>query len=134
MLATVKGTGEKTLTEEIDVPAKTNTLHVKVIDVDGIETSYEHEFTAEDGLDIIPPKISLDPVDSDSPDKLKKLKITATDESTIDFITYRWNEEEEIKEPNFDDELQKIISESLTSRTTKPKRNSNRNRYSKRKK
>ncbi len=93
----VKGTGEKTLTEEIDVPAKTNTLHVKVIDVDGIETSYEHEFTAEDGLDIIPPKISLDHVDSDSTDKLKKLKITAPDESTIDFITYRWNEEEEIK-------------------------------------
>ena len=93
----VKGTGEKALKEELDIPAGTHTLHVKVVDIDKVETRSDKEFTAEEGLDIISPKISVIPVDGEGEDKLKKLKITATDETKLDFITYRWNEDEEIK-------------------------------------
>ena len=91
----VKGEGSKNLEKELDMPAGTNTLHIKVVDVNGVETSFEKEFTAEEGLDILNPVISMTVVDGE--DKLKKLKITATDETKLDFITYRWNDEEEVK-------------------------------------
>lgn len=93
----VKGDGSKTLKEELDAPAGTNTLHIKVVDVNGVETSFEKEFTTEQGSDIINPVISITVVDGEGEDKLKKLKITATDETSLDFITYRWNDEEETK-------------------------------------
>ena len=92
-----KGEGSKELEKEIDIPAGTNTLHIKIVDINGVETSFEKEFTAEEGLDILNPVISLKVVDGEGEDKLKKLKITATDETKIDFITYRWNNDEEVK-------------------------------------
>lgn len=92
-----KGEGSKSLEKELDMPAGTNTLHIKVVDVNGVESSFEKEFTAEDGLDILNPVISITVIDGEGEDKLKKLKITATDETKLDFITYRWNDDEEIK-------------------------------------
>ena len=92
-----KGEGSKTLEKELDMPAGTNTLHIKIVDVNGVETSFEKEFTAEEGLDILNPVISITVVDGQGEDKLKKLKVTATDETKLDFITYRWNDDEEIK-------------------------------------
>ena len=88
------GKNAKTLEKVLDLPAGTNTLHIKVIDINGLETSYEEEFISESGLDILNPVISLSVVDGE---ELKKLKIMATDETKIDFITYRWNDEEEVK-------------------------------------
>lgn len=107
----IKGQGAKTLEEELDLPAGTNTLHIKVVDVNGTETSFEQEFTAEDGLDIINPVISIKVIDGEGEDKLKKLKITATDETKLDFITYRWNDEEEIKVEADEDNQKEIVLE-----------------------
>lgn len=90
----VQGGGAKTIEKVLDLPAGTNTLHIKVIDINGVETSYEEEFTSESGLDILNPVISISVVDGE---ELKKLKIEATDETKLDFITYRWNDDEEIK-------------------------------------
>lgn len=90
----VLGENSKNLEKVLDLPAGTNTLHIKVIDANGVETSYEEEFVSESGLDILNPVISLSVVDGE---ELKKLKIVAKDETKIDFITYRWNDEEEIK-------------------------------------
>ena len=92
-----KGEGSKSLEKELDMPAGTNTLHIKVVDINGVESSFEKEFTAEDGLDILNPVISITVIDGEGEDKLKKLKVTATDETKLDFITYRWNDDEEIK-------------------------------------
>lgn len=105
----VQGGGEKKLEKELDLPAGTNTLHIKVIDVNGVETSYEEEFTAESGLDILNPVIVIDVVNGQDEEKLKKLKITAKDETALDFITYRWNDEEEVK-VEADEENSKEIS------------------------
>ncbi len=88
---TIKATGESTLEEAIPLPAGENTLHIKVIDIDGGESTYEGEFTSESGEDILNPVIKLD-ITTD-----KKLKITATDETKLDFLTYRWNDEEEVE-------------------------------------
>lgn len=106
-----KGEGSKTLEKELDLPAGTNTLHIKVVDINGVETSFEKEFTAEDGLDILNPVISITVIDGEGEDKLKKLKITATDETKLDFITYRWNDEEEVKVEAEDNKPKEIVLE-----------------------
>lgn len=90
----VKGDGKKELEKTLDLPAGQNTLYIKVIDVNGVETSAHKEFTAESGVDIMNPVISLDIVNGEEE---RMLKITATDETKIDFLTYRWNDEEEVK-------------------------------------
>ncbi len=84
---TIKGTN-KYMEEKIDIPAGDNTLHIKVIDENGVETTHDEEISSEQGVDIINPIIELS-LDG------KKLKIVATDETALDFLTYRWNEEEE---------------------------------------
>lgn len=107
----IQGGGEKNLERELDLPAGTNTLHIKVIDINGVETTYEDEFTAESGLDILNPVISINVVDGQGEDKLKKLKITATDETELDFITYRWNDDEEVKVEATEDSSKEISIE-----------------------
>ncbi len=85
---TIKGSG-KYLEETINAPAGDNTLHIKVVDEIGNETTYDEEVFSEQGEDIINPVIELKVTED------KKLKITAKDETGLDFMTYRWNEEEE---------------------------------------
>lgn len=98
----VKGTGEKTLEKEIQIPAGTNVLHIKVTDVDGNETTYEEEIVAENGTDILNPVITL------SVTEQRKLKISVTDETALDFVTYRWDTEEEIKVEPTEEDKKKI--------------------------
>ena len=85
---TVKG-GNKFMEETIDIPAGENTLHIKVVDENKVETTYDEEVTAEQGTDIINPVIEFEPAEGN------KWKVTATDETAMDFLTYRWNEDEE---------------------------------------
>lgn len=88
---TLKGDGQSTMEEEIPLLAGTHTLNIKVTDVDGVESTYQQEFYSETGEDKIFPVIDLKVTDE------KKLKITATDETEISYVTYRWNDEEEIQ-------------------------------------
>ena len=80
---------EKYIEETIDLPAGNNTLHIKVIDENGIETTHDEEVSSEQGVDIINPIIELEVTEE------KKLKITVTDETALDFMTFRWNENDE---------------------------------------
>ena len=100
--STIKTTGESSVQESIPLPAGENTLHIKVIDINGGESTYEGEFASESGSDILNPVIKLEITDD------KKLKITATDETSLDFITYRWNDGEE-KQVNATEENPKEI-------------------------
>ena len=100
--STIKAEGESVLEESIPLPAGQNTLHVKVIDIDGGESTCEGEFTSETGTDILAPVIKLEVTDE------KKLRITATDETSLDFITYRWNNEEEQKIEASEEDKKKI--------------------------
>ena len=88
---TLKGDGQSTMEEEIPLLAGTHTLNIKVTDVDGVESTHQEEFFSETGEDKIFPVIALKVTDQ------KKLKITATDETEISYVTYRWNDEEETK-------------------------------------
>lgn len=111
----VKGDGKNTLEKTLDLPAGQNTLHIKVIDVNGVESSKEAEFTAERGVDIMNPVIDLDIVNGEEE---KMLKITATDETKILFLTYRWNDEEEVKVEASEDNDKEIVTEIPIMRGT----------------
>lgn len=87
----LKSDGKSTMEEEIPLLAGTHTLNIKVIDVNGVESTYQQEFYSESGEDKIFPVIDLKVTDD------KKLKIIATDETEIKYVTYRWNDEEEIQ-------------------------------------
>lgn len=87
---TIKGNGT-TLKTSVEIPAGNNTLDVVVTDERDVQTTYSKEFFSENGVDIISPVIELSVTDE------KKLRIVATDETALDFITYRWNEDEEQK-------------------------------------
>lgn len=89
---TVKGSGESVMETEIPLFAGEHTLNVKVIDIEGTESTYEQVITSEAGEDKLYPVIALN-VNNDT----KRLVITATDETAIDYVTYRWNDEEEQK-------------------------------------
>ncbi len=89
---TIKGSGESEMESEIPLFAGEHTLNVKVIDVEGNETTYEQAITSEAGEDKLYPVIALN-VNNET----KRLEITATDETAIDYVTYRWNDEEEQK-------------------------------------
>lgn len=86
---TIDGQNQLTLEEEIDLPSGNNTLNVKVIDVQGNETNQSFDFESESGEDIISPNLVLELTDENN------LLITATDETEMNFLTYRWNDDQE---------------------------------------
>ena len=73
----------------IDIPAGNNTLNIQVVDIEGNKTFKNETIQSEEGIDIINPVIKYEITEG------KKLKIVATDETELDFLTYRWNDEEE---------------------------------------
>ncbi len=97
-----KGNGTSTKEIEIPLPAGQHTLTVKVVDVDGVETSYKQDITSENGTDIVNPEIKIEVTEQ------KKIRITATDETEIAYVTYKWNDEEEIVVDERDEEKKKI--------------------------
>ncbi len=71
--------------EQMEIPVGENTLKVKVIDANGEEIESTKQFSKVfDEKPIIATEIGED----------AKLTITATDETAIKYITYKWNDEE----------------------------------------
>lgn len=95
---TIKGSGESAMEEEISLFAGEHTLNIKVTDVEGNETAFQQSITSENGEDKLYPVIDLKVTEE------KKLRITATDETAIDYVTYRWNNDEEQKVEVSEDE------------------------------
>lgn len=96
----VNGSSEKEI--EVQLPKDKNTLNVKVVDIDGVETYYKEEISSKNGTDIVNPVIELAVTED------KKLRITATDETEIAYVTYKWNNDEEIREDVSEDDKKKI--------------------------
>ena len=86
----IQGNGENHLEKTIDLLYGTSTLNVKVIDVDNGETTKSFSFETAVGVDKISPEITLGYQGN-------KLIITATDDTEMSYITYKWNEDDEIR-------------------------------------
>ena len=83
-------TGKQSIIQRIELPAGENEFNITAIDVNGKTTDISKEFYMETGRDITKPKIELSVVGNN-------IRITATDEKALSYLTYRWNEEEETR-------------------------------------
>ena len=87
--SSIKGNGESSMEADVTLLVGTHNLLVKVIDVDGYETTFEKEIVSANGEDKVAPVITVTPTTE------AKIKISAEDETAIDYVTYRWNDGEE---------------------------------------
>jgi len=98
---TIPGINRQSIERLIDIPVGYHTLTVHVVDSIGIESYYTGDYTNSNGEDVIKPEITLE-------EKVGKIHILAQDDREISYITYRWNDEEEVK-VDATDESQTII-------------------------
>lgn len=81
----------------IELPTGVNTLTVKAIDMNGQEIEYTQVYTVEEAINI-----NIEPDGNN-------LKITANGKNTLQYMTYRWDEEEETKIEINGNESQQIV-------------------------
>lgn len=77
--------------EEVILPIENSILNVKIEEENGRTVKYKKEFIIE-GLDIAQPSIEITEESTAG-----NIKITATDETQMAYITYKVNDEEEIR-------------------------------------
>ena len=77
--------------EVVLLPNENSVLNVTIVDTKGKETKFMQEWNIE-GTDIRKPEIEIT-TDED----IRKITIIARDETEINYLIYKWNEEEEIK-------------------------------------
>lgn len=95
----------KYVKETIGILAGDNSLFIKVIDENGLETIANENISSENGIDMLDPVIELLVTEE------KKLKIVAKDETALDFITIRWNDDDE--ETIYADEGSKELTKEI---------------------
>lgn len=81
----------KKVEEVVLLPNENSVLNVTIVDTKGKETKFMQEWNIE-GTDIRKPEIEIT-TDED----IRKITIIARDETEINYLIYKWNEEEEIK-------------------------------------
>ena len=94
----VSGEKQTSMEEQIVAPAGEHVLHIQVTDEQNNKTSKEFTFDSAIGMDTTKPEITLTITED------KKLLVTATDDTSIAYVTYTWNEEETVTmEPETED-------------------------------
>ena len=116
-ITTVKGTEKKDIDLELEIPQGENQLKVSVTDVDGNKTSFENipvSFIVEpeEEGDTSKPEISI-------VNALGKITITAKDETELDYITYKWEDEDEVKVNVSQEDKKSIVQELAVEKGTK---------------
>lgn len=84
----IGGAGRTEIEEKIPAKGGTNILKVTAIDIEGKSNVFENEYTIEDNKK--PELAELEVIGN-------KIRVTATDETELAYITYRWNDEDEVK-------------------------------------
>lgn len=85
----VQGNGNNELSIKTEIPNGNNILNIIVIGKDGNKSYFKKQYIYESS-DTGKPEINIDTVDG-------KLKITATDDTKISYISYKWNDGTETK-------------------------------------
>ena len=91
----ITGNQRKYIEQVIDIPAGTNTLYVVATDENGQEISYEKEYKTNSN-------INFEVVGN-------KIKITYQSDKEISYMTYRWDEQDEVKIDINDTSIEKEI-------------------------
>ena len=86
----IAGEKKNTLEKEIVAISGEHVLHIQVIDEENNKTTKDFTFNSATGVDTENPNITLTVTED------KKLLVTATDDTSIEYVTYKWNEEETI--------------------------------------
>ncbi len=106
---TIKGEGKINMDIPIPAVAGDHTLHIKVTDIDNVESTYDEVISSSSGEDKMNPTIDFKVVDvEEDGQKVRKIRIIAKDETALDYVTYRWNDEEETRK-DVEEENQKEI-------------------------
>lgn len=101
---TLQGKGRTEITETIDLPVGNNVLSIKIIDIEKRESTYTKTFFVDD-VDTRQPEIELT---SDG----SKVKIVVRDNRQLEYITYKWNDEDETRVESREDS-KKLIEEKI---------------------
>lgn len=84
----IEGENRTSLSETLDLPFGTNTLYLKVVDINGKETVFQKEYVVDgDGRPVIELTLTKD----------YKIKITVQDTAGLKYINYTWNNGEKTK-------------------------------------
>lgn len=99
----IDGGNKTSLSETIDLPFGTNTLYIRVVDINGEETVFQKEYIVDgDGKPVIELALTKD----------YKIKITVQDAVGLKYINYTWNNGEKTRvEANM--ENIKVIEETV---------------------
>ena len=87
--AVVQGTGTDEFQKTIEIPMGNNILDMTVIDCYGSKTEFQKQYIFESD-DVTKPNIELASTG-------KEILITATDDKTMEYLTYQWNDDEETR-------------------------------------
>ena len=77
----INGNDGKYVEQEIEIPSGNNTLYIRVVDGNGQEATYEKQYELESNINF---EVSGN-----------KIKITYDGDTTISYMTYRWDDEDE---------------------------------------
>ena len=83
----LQGKGRNQMVETIALRNGVNTLHLKVLDIDGQSITFTKDYELEEG-DNIKPEIEL------LPEASNVVKVVVKDETALDYIKYYWNNED----------------------------------------
>ena len=101
----VQGRGNKILEQIISIPSgENNKLNITVIDSNGQTKRYVKTLN-QDAKDITEPVITIEGVNSN-------IKITVTDDTAIDYVTYKYGDSQEVT-INAEEEGQTTIEETI---------------------
>ncbi len=92
--------GETYKEEEVELPVGNNTIKVTIYDINGKVATYEENYEIE----ALAPQLSIEGSNG-------KIKITAKDNEQMAYITYRWDESEEVEIEAKEDSLAQIEEE-----------------------
>ena len=81
----------KAVEEVVLLPNENSILNVTIVDLKGKETKFMHQWNIE-GIDIKKPEMEIATDDSS-----RKITIIARDETQIDYLIYKWNNEAETR-------------------------------------
>ena len=96
----VSGEKQTSIEEEVVAPYGEHVLHVQVTDEQNNKTTKDFTFNSATGMDTTQPKITLSVTEN------KKLLVSATDDTSIAYVTYTWNEEEVVTMTPEEEDLQ----------------------------